>query len=267
MRSESVLATALSLFAFGFGSLVSGPLPETVGRNPVYIASLLIFMVWVMASRLAPNIAAQLMFRFRAGFFGCTPFTTFGGGTCDIWTLLDRTDVFPMMACLPFLGPFLAPILGACKFRFQVEYEQATVLIFGLPVTGQSSVIKVSFAARHDSRCNKPCVQNYRRRLDSHDIELPGVSLHTSALCILPLGSRRARQERTSERAMLSTENRSGQTRTVTTPSDRHTWASSHAGLDDNVNASPGDGVDGVNARCKRGLWISRGLAALFIDC
>ena len=106
------LAMALYLIAFGVGSLVSGPLSETFGRSPVYLGSLVLFMIWVMASGLAPNIAAQLAFRFLAGFFGCTPLT-FGGSTHDMWSSLQSTSVFPTMACLSFLGPSLAPMVGA----------------------------------------------------------------------------------------------------------------------------------------------------------
>lgn len=34
------LATGVFLFAFGIGSLAAGPVSETVGRNPVYIATM-----------------------------------------------------------------------------------------------------------------------------------------------------------------------------------------------------------------------------------
>lgn len=107
------LATGLYLIGFAFGSLVAGPFSETVGRNPIYVGSLTLFMVFVMASGLAPNIGAQLVFRLLAGFFGCTPLTTFGGSMADMFEPLDRTYVFPVCASLSFLGPFLAPTVGA----------------------------------------------------------------------------------------------------------------------------------------------------------
>lgn len=107
------LATGLFLIAFGFGSLIAAPFSESVGRNPVYVASLLLFMVFIMASGLSPNIGAQLAFRLLAGFFGCTPLTTFGGSMSDMFHPLQRTYVFPICACLSFLGPFLAPMVGA----------------------------------------------------------------------------------------------------------------------------------------------------------
>ncbi|KAJ9491700.1 hypothetical protein VN97_g1515 [Penicillium thymicola] len=107
------LATALSLIAFGIGSLVAAPFSETVGRNPVYIITLFILMIFTTASGLAPNIGAQLPFRFLAGLFGCTPMTTFGGSMSDIFDPIERTYAFPICCTLSFLGPFLAPMVGS----------------------------------------------------------------------------------------------------------------------------------------------------------
>lgn len=67
------LATALYFFGFGTGALFSGPFSETFGRNPVYIVTMGLFMIFIMASALAPNIGTQLVFRFLAGVFGSTP--------------------------------------------------------------------------------------------------------------------------------------------------------------------------------------------------
>ncbi|PWN31399.1 C6 transcription factor [Meira miltonrushii] len=107
------LATAVFLAAFGLGALCSGPLSETIGRLQTYLFSLVLFMVFVMASALSPNIGAQIVFRAFSGFFGSTPLTTFGGSTSDMWNPVDRAYVFPVMACLSFLGPFLAPLVGS----------------------------------------------------------------------------------------------------------------------------------------------------------
>lgn len=73
------LATGLFLVGFGLGALYAAPFSETVGRNPVYIVTLVLYMIFVMASALAPNIGAQLAFRFLAGLFGSTPLTCAGG--------------------------------------------------------------------------------------------------------------------------------------------------------------------------------------------
>ncbi|KAH8695456.1 MFS transporter [Talaromyces proteolyticus] len=107
------LATALYLIAFAFGSLFAAPFSETFGRNPVYLVTLSLFMIFIMASGLSPNLGSQLAFRFIAGLFGCTPLTTFGGSMADIFDLLHRAYAFPVCCALSFLGPFLAPMVGA----------------------------------------------------------------------------------------------------------------------------------------------------------
>lgn len=106
------LATGLFLIGFGFGALFAGPISETVGRNPVYIVTMVIYMIFTMASALSPNIGAQLAFRFLAGFFGSTPLTCGGGSISDLWDPLERVYAFPIFANTAFMGPIFGPIVG-----------------------------------------------------------------------------------------------------------------------------------------------------------
>ncbi|KAJ5334426.1 uncharacterized protein N7506_008209 [Penicillium brevicompactum] len=66
-----------------------------------------------MGAGLAPGISSWLACRFFAGVFGCPPLTNFGGTTADLWSPVERTYVFPLLLCLCFLGPFLAPMVAA----------------------------------------------------------------------------------------------------------------------------------------------------------
>lgn len=131
------LATGLFLIAFGIGSLVAAPLSETVGRNLTYLSTLIGFMIFTMAAALSPNIGAQLAFRFIAGFFACTPLTTFGGSMADMFGPLARTYIFPISACLSFLGPFLAPMVGAFIGQSSIgwRWTEWTTLILTAIVT------------------------------------------------------------------------------------------------------------------------------------
>ncbi|PBP20317.1 MFS general substrate transporter, partial [Diplocarpon rosae] len=106
------LATGLFLIGFGFGALFAGPISETVGRNPVYIVTMAIYMIWIMASALAPNLGAQLVFRFLAGFFGSTPLTCAGGSISDLWGPMERVYAFPVFANAAFMGPIFGPVVG-----------------------------------------------------------------------------------------------------------------------------------------------------------
>ncbi|KGO47701.1 Major facilitator superfamily domain, general substrate transporter [Penicillium expansum] len=107
------LATALFLVGFGVGSLLSGPFSETFGRNAVYLTTMILFLIFIMAAALAPNIHSHLIFRFFAGFFGSTPLTCAGGTVADLWDPLQKTYAFPAYAIPSFLGPMAGQIIGS----------------------------------------------------------------------------------------------------------------------------------------------------------
>lgn len=101
------------LIGFGIGAIVAGPFSETFGRNMVYIVTTVMFMIFIMASGLAPNIEAQISFRFLAGFFGAAPLTCAGGSVSDMWDSLERSHGFPLYAIPAFSGPVLGPVIGS----------------------------------------------------------------------------------------------------------------------------------------------------------
>ncbi|KID72156.1 uncharacterized protein G6M90_00g027980 [Metarhizium brunneum] len=107
------LVTGIYLLGFAAGSLVSGPLSEVLGRNLVYVSSLTLFIIFVMASALAPNFGAQLAFRFLSGVFGCPPLTCAGGTIADLWNPLEKTTYFPMYAIISFCGPAMGPLIAS----------------------------------------------------------------------------------------------------------------------------------------------------------
>lgn len=77
------------------------------------LIGLIIFGLFTMGAALAPGIGSWLVCRFFAGLFSCPPLTNFGGTTADLWSPAERTYVFPVLLCLCFLGPFLAPMVAA----------------------------------------------------------------------------------------------------------------------------------------------------------
>lgn len=107
------LATGLYLVGMGMGSLVAGPFSETFGRNAVYTGSMAVFMVWIMASGLAPNFAAQVVFRFLAGCSASTPLVCSGGSVSDMFDSVEKTWAFPLYAIAAFGGPMLGAVMGA----------------------------------------------------------------------------------------------------------------------------------------------------------
>lgn len=107
------MPTGLFLVGFGAGSLLSGPFSETFGRNAVYLTTMVLFLIFIMAAALAPNIHSHLIFRFLAGFFGSTPLTCAGGTVADLWSPLQKTYAFPAYAIPSFVGPMAGQIMGS----------------------------------------------------------------------------------------------------------------------------------------------------------
>lgn len=103
-----------------------------------------------MASALAPNIGAQLVFRFLAGFFGSTPLTCAGGSISDLWSPLERVYAFPVFANAAFMGPIFGPVVGGfigesslVSWRWT---EWVTLIISGLVLASVVSLQPETYA-------------------------------------------------------------------------------------------------------------------------
>lgn len=107
------LATALYLMGFAIGSQFAGPFSETLGRNIIYIITMFIYMLFLMACALAPTFGGHITLRFLAGFFGSTPLTVGGGTIADLWNPLEKTFGFPIYAFIGFSGPLFGPVIGS----------------------------------------------------------------------------------------------------------------------------------------------------------
>ncbi len=67
--------------------MILSPLQEipSLGRNPVYIISLFLYLCFTLGSALANNMATMLVMRFLSGFFGSPALATGGATIMDIW--------------------------------------------------------------------------------------------------------------------------------------------------------------------------------------
>ena len=68
------------------------PLSEIpmIGRNPIYLATLVVFVAFQVPTALATNFGMLLAFRFLTGFFGSPVLATGGASLADIWTPAKR---------------------------------------------------------------------------------------------------------------------------------------------------------------------------------
>lgn len=65
-------SVTLFVLAYGMGPMILAPIQEVafVGRNPVYIIGLGLFVIFQIPGILAKNITTILIFRFLSGFVG-----------------------------------------------------------------------------------------------------------------------------------------------------------------------------------------------------
>ncbi|KAL4884913.1 putative MFS transporter [Aspergillus karnatakaensis] len=111
-QEVDTLATALFLWGFGIGALVTGPISETCGRNMIFIVTMALFMACIGIAGVADTLPQQLVFRFLAGFLGSSPMVCAGGSISDLWTSHQRVFVFPIFAVISCVGSLLAPVAG-----------------------------------------------------------------------------------------------------------------------------------------------------------
>jgi MFS family permease len=120
------------------GPLFIAPLSETLGRRPIYIGTLTVFLAFIAASGAANNFASLLVCRFIAGFAGSAGLAMGGGTVADIWALEKAGGSAALFFILgPFLGPTLGPLAGAYivhdhdgRWRF----TQWIILMVGAPI-------------------------------------------------------------------------------------------------------------------------------------
>ena len=102
------LSTAMYLFGIGSGSLFAGPLSESIGRNPTYLVSTFIYLLFVLGSALTPTFAGQIICRYIVGLFSSPTLSINGSSVGDQFRPVKRTFVFPMIAWANIAGTFPA---------------------------------------------------------------------------------------------------------------------------------------------------------------
>ncbi|KAI0032060.1 putative caffeine resistance protein 5 [Vararia minispora EC-137] len=114
----SDVAATLGLTCFvagyGIGPMLWAPLSEIpqVGRMPIYIGTLIVFVLFQVPTALARNFGMLLAFRFLTGFFG-SPVLANGGATiADIYNAQHRTYAITMWGLVASLGPIVGPLVG-----------------------------------------------------------------------------------------------------------------------------------------------------------
>jgi DHA1 family multidrug resistance protein-like MFS transporter len=177
--STLVATLGLSLYVLGYGTgpLVFSPLSEipVIGRNPVYIITMFLFVIISIPTAFVGNFAGLMVLRFLQGFFGSPCLASGGASIGDMYSLMNLP--FAMMAwvaaayCGPALGPLLSgfavPVKGWRWSLFESIWASAPVFILMfmfLPETSSATIL-----LRRASRLRK--IHNTNRFMSQSELD------------------------------------------------------------------------------------------------
>lgn len=94
--------------------MIWSPLSEIpqIGRNPIYIGNLFLFVVLQIPTALSVNFGMLLAFRFLTGFVGSPVLATGGATLADIWSPRKRAYAIGIWGVAAVCGPVLGPLVG-----------------------------------------------------------------------------------------------------------------------------------------------------------
>ncbi|KAJ6620281.1 major facilitator superfamily domain-containing protein [Mycena sp. CBHHK59/15] len=112
---HATLGLTLYIVGYGIGPIFLAPLQEipAIGRTPVYIYSLLLFVVLQVPIITARNIQVILVLRFFTGFFGGLAPATGGASMADMFPLQQLPYVMGIWSLFAIAGPIAGPIAGS----------------------------------------------------------------------------------------------------------------------------------------------------------
>ena len=144
----------ICLTLFDLGSMIWGPMSEIpkIGRNPIYIGTIVVFVIFQVSMALAVNFAKLLCFRQLTGFIGGPVLATGGASIGDMFAPNTRGYVIGIWGSSTVLGPVLGPLIGG--FAAQAEDWAWTIrelvwlcgfslvlFIFFLPKTSSANIL------------------------------------------------------------------------------------------------------------------------------
>jgi len=111
---KAALGLTLYVMAYGIGPMFLTPLQElpSLGRNPVYIITLAIFVLFNVPIVTAKNFSTILAFRFLTGFVASPALATGGASMGDIFPPHRLPYAIGIWALGAVAGPVTGPVIG-----------------------------------------------------------------------------------------------------------------------------------------------------------
>jgi MFS transporter, DHA1 family, multidrug resistance protein len=148
----ATLGLCLFVAGYGLGPMLFAPMSEIpqIGRNPVYIGTLIVFVILQVPTALATNFGMLLAFRFITGFIGSPVLATGGASLADIYKPSKRAFAISVWGVSAVCGPVMGPLVGG----FAAEAEGWTWTIWELMWLSGFSMVFLFFLLPETSSNN-----------------------------------------------------------------------------------------------------------------
>jgi DHA1 family bicyclomycin/chloramphenicol resistance-like MFS transporter len=109
---------SIYLFGFAFGQIVGGPVSDQIGRRPIGIAGLIIFIVTSLLIAQATSISQVLWLRGIQAFGGGFATVICMAMVRDAFSAQEAARKFPKVMLVMLTAPLVAPAIGAALLSF-----------------------------------------------------------------------------------------------------------------------------------------------------
>ncbi|KAK5192446.1 GTPase-activating protein [Exophiala xenobiotica] len=167
-RVAATLGLTLFVAGYGLGPMLWSPMSEVpqIGRGPIYIGTLALFVVLQVPTALATNFGMLLAFRFITGFVGSPSLATGGASIGDMYSPSKRTYGLAVWGIGAVCGPTMGPLIGG----FAAENEGWTWTIWELMWLSGFTLVVLFFLLPETSSANILYRRTMRlRRLTGND--------------------------------------------------------------------------------------------------
>ena len=169
--TEAVVKMTLLLYFVGFAlaQLVCGPISDGVGRKPVTMVFLTIYLVASVLALFAPTIEALIAARFLQGIGAAVGVAISRAIVRDLFTGESSARIMNMIGMIMGIGPALAPTLGGVTLElFGWQAIFALMLVLGLVIAAIVNISMVETVPRDLSRIRpRALIRSYGTLLSS----------------------------------------------------------------------------------------------------
>ena len=135
---SSLLALSLFVGAFGLGQLLLGPLSDRLGRRPVLLSGLSLYLLATLGMLLAPNIEVLIGMRVLQGLGACAALVLARAIVRDVW----QEQAGPALA-MTVLGMFAAIVLSPVVGGLLTQYGGWRAPLLATVVLGSLALLSV----------------------------------------------------------------------------------------------------------------------------